>query len=132
MASNLRLTPQELEDLNRFLGIQCDDGTTRFSQDEGWIVENLGQPALDEVRIVLARAGGGNRIVIVLSLSDSANGFRGLEYDGNSTLSPRVFDMTIALTVLGRTTEFGDFVDDQMLRLMPTGEYQLVPDAGAH
>ncbi len=116
-------TLTELEDLRRFVVSDDADGVHRFSQSSELTVEDF--QSLDfEVHLEMRTPNRGNRLTLQLRLKDFPERRQDSNLDSsNSGLSHRIFEMTVALSEFGHKTNFDEFDDGTILRVLRYGEY---------
>jgi hypothetical protein len=112
------LSQTELNDLKKFITGESPDGIRKFSQEENWAIDAITHDG-ERIVIYLVEIATSKRLAVEIQLSD----FPDRAKRSGSSLSQRVFDMTIALTKFGHTAEFGDLQHGEMVRVSRSDTY---------
>ena len=116
-------TLTELEDLRRFVVSVDADGVNRFSQSSELSVEDF-LPLDFEIHLEMRTLNRGKTLTLQLRLQDFPQRRQDSNLDSsNSGLSHRIFEMTVALSEFGHKTDFDEFDDGAILRVLRYGEY---------
>ena len=118
-----QFSPTELKDLRRFVIDDGADGLHRFSQSSELLVDNF-LPRDFEVRVEMLSQHTSKKLTLQLRLEDFPDRRQDSDLDSsNSGLSHRIFEMTVALNEFGHKTDFDEFEDGVILRVLRYGDY---------
>jgi hypothetical protein len=122
------LSDSEYESLFRFIRKPDVGETNSFSQSPDMILDGVKRHSTDSISICLTSKTTGRSLTLVVFGSDFLEPSKDVELASEgSGMSPRAFDMSVALTEFGHIYDLERLKDGSTLRILPHGYFREVP-----